>query len=315
MEEMGQCPNCGQNKVANKTQRDGSVIPICDFCGSRFPDPQTQQGNARRPGLQMNGIFGIFENINKFAAVLAILAIVISILAAAGLNTANSNISILETNLITTKASLEEQDTLIDGAINTLEGSVTDNAGAITLLGTDQASLTSRVDIQDTEIDSVQESLILNQETLDSVNETINSLQQYQNAEFALMTNTTTSIIFDSYPNQSNTTTNRYCHLSIDISNTNDDIRESLVSLSYPDTSITLIDWTSTFEPQIHTYSPSSLLIGWFEKSSNLYAQFNVTWDISNYNITSLPLGTLDENLMINGFYVNFDNVTEVVNA
>jgi len=115
------------------------------------------------------------------------------------------------------------------------------------------------------------------------------------------------------YPNQTGDT--RYCHLNFSIEDDGLDIQEIKYMVSYPKTNISLLNWSSSIKPQEYNWSDGNYsdnyYISWYGHEDKVYANFNITWHISDYNTNNLSKSGIKDVVIVNSVVTDIVNIWE----
>jgi len=310
--KWAKCPKCDRTQLLI-TDDAFSVRGECKVCGYIFNNPKPQQvlppyspppsNNFRQIRSNNNTVKSMLKSINSFSGLLAISAIVLVIISLIMLS---GQVGGINDDMHTIKNTLNEDITDLNTSFSSFSTSLNSANSEINSLKSKVSDLESTY-MKKGDINSLINSLKINITTLEDI------LEDMGSNDVGLVTSTTENNITISYfPNQSTSGNDRYCHLNYSVANNDIDLREVILSLYISKTNISLLDYNSAVYPEVYQYINSyedNIRLSWFERSSGLYAVFNITWKISDYNTTSLPTNKIEENLKINGVYFDITDL------
>lgn len=311
--ENNTCPKCGQNFL-NVIEDDVSKRGACQSCGYTFSDLKQQQPLLREPPIPPStggGIMDIFDTLNRFSAIMAIIAIVMAVLI---LVAVGGQVGGIDGRVTSINDSLSSEISTLEGDINGYDGRITSNENDVDTLITDIESLSDLP----TDISTLQSDLDLAEDNISSLDATLTNLSNtVDNIDTSNIVDAFSKIKFLFYVSQSNTTSSRYCHIEFFVDKNEIKLQEVKFGFRYPFTNVTLLDWTGCIKPQEYQWTNGSCndnyCLNWFEKTDGVSAKFNVTWDIADYNNTQLSLDNFSEVVKVNSVFLTSARETEII--
>ena len=309
--KWAKCPKCERTQLLI-TDDAFSVRGECRACGYIFNNPKPQQVlspyNPPTPVKKVrnsnnntfNSMLKMINSFGGFLALIAIILVIISLLLLGG------QIGSLNNDVHNIQNSLNKDITDLNTSFDSFSSNLTNAKSEINTLKSKVSDLESTY-MKKGDISSLINSLKVNITTLEDI------LEDMGSNDVGLVTSTTeNNVTISYYPNQSTAGSTYYCHLNYSVFNDDIDLREVIFSLYISKVNISLLDFSSNVSPDFYQYEngyKDNAKITWFERSSELYAVFNITWKKADYNTTSLSTSNIEENLKINGVYFDITDL------
>jgi hypothetical protein len=282
-----ECPRCKQNSMRIITQPNGTISGICHNCGKTLSySPPGER--SQRPSITQ-----LLQRINEYSFLIAIVAMIIAI-------SSLSNIGNLSTYTTQHLNILDDQfNEKFEGMNNTTSTllsnhtiQISNNTLSLLALQTQLSSLSN-----------IQSNISIFNSSLQT---TINRVEDLELQNF-YQSHSNLTLTITEFPLQNDTT--RYAHLNVSILSTNNTLlqfNETRFYLSYPNSNISLLSYNTKYIPYTYQPIPSYLETHLFEKSSSYTFRYNLTWDTSHYNTSSVTLSSLDSSLCLDSMYFDF---------
>jgi len=278
------CKQCG-NKTLYVEEKGNEAIGKCETCGYTFTKPKKQ-----------NPITIFFDTLNKFAGIMMIIMLIGLVLV---YSTVDEQISIVkdDINLV-----YNEQNTKYDDLNDTLNALITKTAnvkndvdtalGKILVLEGDSNTLYGNLNIIKNNLSSIDENIT-------SIWNNIGYLAPQPMINDKVDCNLTATYYNNSY----------YGILELDI-DVDFDVEDVKFLTRYDDTNISLE--TVSGNVQEFQYANNSYMINWFGKEDTYNAQFNISWNPSDYNTSILSKSGYFNVLTINGEKITLPDIWDV---
>lgn len=309
------CPKCG-NKTLDVVENKNGIKGACRSCNYCFeedkkPEPVRKTQQERRPDF----ISHCLKAFNRYSGVISVIAVVLAVTALSfigpQIDTVNTRITGMETVLDTNINVNRDEITSTNTVVNQHTTTISDVS---TRLGTTEAFISGLGDIQSviaTNMNAIDTKLNDMNNTIINLSDQIDALD----IDTTVKDTTDINATFTFYVNQSNTTSLRYCHLEISVDNTVVVLKEVVFGFRYDYVNISLLSSIHKIKPQEYQWTngaySDNYLLTWFEKTGNVYAKFNLTWDISKYNTTNLPTTGIENNLKVNSVFLDIPEIYE----
>ena len=308
LERDKKCPKCGR-KTLDIIRDDKGSRGTCSVCKYFFDDKKTNQTKPgeRAPVGGTNSIVpNLLKTVNKFGGIIALFAIILSIVI---MTQMGSQIALVDSNMILVANNLDARIKENATALNNIALEVDKN-------DIDINNMLSRLATAETDIvnlNTLQTTITALSTRIDAINTSIANLTSQValiDLDTTILDTTTATAVFTFYPSQPIATTARYCELEVTVGNTAVGMNEVVYGFRYDNVDITLTDdWTSKIKPQEYKWDNGghfdNYQLTWFEQTTSVYAKFNIAWDTSIYNSTSLVLTGLEDNLKVNGVFID----------
>lgn len=276
-EKTYNCERC-KHKTLTVTKGEYGTEGRCSNCGYHFREVD------------------YFKMINKYAGIMAMFAIgfmLISLILTDG--------QIADLDRKTFGRDVVLSDDIYD-MNNTIANITTDIGG----LNTHITNILSRISTAETNINTLKTltgEINIIQGTLTGIDENISKLWIKTNSITGedLTGLIDTNITFVYYANQTGAT--RYCDVNFSVTKKSVTLKEIKYMLNCPEVNITLVDWNSTFKPQIYKYQKDDCMLYWFGINDKVEGDFRLVWNITEYNTSKI--GTNIKHLLqVNSVFV-----------
>ena len=307
LERDKKCPKCGR-KTLDIIRDDKGSRGTCSVCKYFFDDKKTNQTKPgeRAPVGGTNSIVpNLLKTVNKFGGIIALFAIILSIVV---MTQMGSQIALVDSNMILVANDLDnrikENATALNNIALEVDKNDIDINNMLSRLATAETGIAS--------LNTLQVTITALSTRIDVIDLSITNLTAQValiDLDTTILDTTTASAVFTFYPSQSIATTARYCELEVTVGNTNVGMNEVVYGFRYDNVDITLVDWTSKIKPQEYFWGNAAHFdnyqLTWFEQTTSIYAKFNIAWDTVDYDSTSLVLTGLEDNLKVNGVFID----------
>jgi len=287
------CPRCKENQMRIAELPDGSKTGVCHNCGYQFSNsiPQTKQ----------RGVFDIsklLQTVSDFSFVIAILAIIISIVVMSSIGSVDNN----------AKVSINALDTEFTNKINSLNETVNstlnvvdNHTGQVNYLMNSINSLSSTI----TSLQNLNSNMSRIEQLISQLNETLNSLRtQYENEQFFLTTTNCTLRVTE-YPNQNITDGSVFAEVEIIIQNPNITLHDTFLKIFYKNSVWNETSSNNTVSPIFLPYTEYAE-INWIDNSDEHHIKLHLEWNTTSYYTTIVNTDNIVYSLMVNNNYFNF---------
>jgi len=293
------CRQCGNNTL--KVEEKGNMVQgRCDTCGYNFNKPKRQKTNP----------LAMFNMFNKYSGLISVIVIIILLVAwsslSGGIGEANNRINYREY----VDSSLQSEIGLVNNTVNNIHTTVG-------ILNDDIVSLVTRMNSAEGDISNLhalQQTMLDFQINLTSIDENLTKIwNEIYILQGAVADSFDVNLTATFYLNQ--TTDIRYCHFNVTVEKDTIDIKEVKLSTHYQKSNITLMNNSGFTQPQQYQWLNDTFndnyYIHWFEANDLFYANFNITWDVSDYNTSKLDMTQIDNLLMINSLVYDLPEIWE----
>jgi len=324
-----ECPICRQNYLT-VVEDDQTIRGACQACGHQFSEwkQQTPEQPIQEPqpsqlssaivepprggggGFGGGGMFGsFFDMFNKIAGIIAIVAVVLVILISV---TLSGGIGDVDNRVTTIKDSMDEKINGVKDDVSSLDTEVSDVKDDVNSITNDINNMKENdlPDIRD-DITALKNDRTDMENDIDSIQENLTDVENALGTSIDPDVNVT----FFYFTNQSNATSERYCHVKLTVEEEN--MHTIMYALNYNGTNITLSNWSGVnTKPETYQWTNDSMddnyKVTWVEETDRVSCLFELKWNIDMYNTTSLPTSNTRHLLVIDGYYVDIPTIATI---
>lgn len=267
----------------------------------RKPRPKRQPRAPREYDTMFGAGFSeLLSFINKFSFVISIFAIILVVVTVLSIgdsiNVVNMKLDDLNEgvgNLNNRIDGVATNVSAVKGNINSLDSRIIITEGQIS----DLSSLSATIDGL---IEELKNSLKTIEGNITNITDELDDID----AGESIRQTTDADLTFTFYRNQFNVTSSRYCKLEFEVENNAIDLGDIVYSFQYPELNISLVSWMGNIKPDEKQWNWSDYYLHWYGMENDVSAVYNLTWDIADYNSTSLNTNLIKDSLRVNSIYL-----------
>ena len=312
------CPRCKKNRLVIK-DIGTAVIGNCKYCGYQFKNekqPTQQQQEEEYQPQQSNEKPSIFQlimkgihSINPFASIIALFAIVLSLIILAQVIGVDSN---LDSYKVAVNKELTKNSNDIDEVRNNTAGNLQQLNNLKTKVSDIETGMSNYVNVNSltNKLNALRTDLTANitsiEENITRIDGQLDTLSSSDESFIRQSTDINMTLFY--LVNQSTAGDKRHCFFNITFENQEIDLQEVVYSIYMNGTNITLYDYESFIQPEnfsvLNGTDFDNYRCYWFERTDFIMVSFLIDWNISKYNTTDLPKDYIHSNIKVNSVFL-----------